>query len=146
MSEGRKRFFVSLLGIGAGFLVLRTLIMLYEGALDVLVSWVVALLFLEMVIDAVAMLICLHWAIAANRKDTDKVLWATSAVIIVHAVRVAIFVLGRTGPWIDFDIQPAARALHAARWTWGGVYFAGTMATISVIGLIIFLYVRNIRR
>jgi hypothetical protein len=67
----------------------------------------------------------------------------TAAVIIVHAVRVLIYVMGRAGPWINFDVRPENRALHHTRWTWEGVYFAGSMSAFSVIVLLFIVLMKR---
>jgi hypothetical protein len=139
MKRRQDRIIALLLFLGAGFLLFRTISMLSNGALETLVPWVVALLMLELIIDAIALVACLAWAIGGNLEQMLAVIRVTAAVIVVHAVRVGIFVLGRTGPWEDFDVKAAARADHAAHWTWGEVYFAGTMSAISVVALIAFL-------
>ena len=138
MSRLREQAIAIFLFTGAGFLLYRTIAMLAEGALQTLIPWVVALLMLELIVDAIAMIVLLTWAIGGTREQLLAAIRVTAAVVVVHAVRVGIFVLGRTGPWTDFDVQPEARALHAERWTWGEVYFAGTMSAISVIALFIF--------
>lgn len=45
-------------------------------------------------------------------RRTTAVFWVTAALVVVHAFRVAVFALGRTGPWIDFDVRPEFRATH----------------------------------
>lgn len=56
------------------------------------------------------------------------------AATFLHAGRVLVFVLGRTGPWVDFDVRPEKRADHRERWTWGQVVFAGVMSVFGVVG------------
>lgn len=139
-----RRALATLLFLGAAFLLYRTIAMLAGGAVHQLVPWVVALLFLELVIDAITMAACLRWGTTLASRHGLQVFRLTAAVVIVHAVRVLIFVLGRVGPWLDFDVQPWARAGHAARWTWFGVYFAGSMSALSVVVLVIvWLYWRR---
>ena len=67
----------------------------------------------------------------------------TAAVIIVHAVRVLIYVMGRVGPWINFDVRPEFRALHHTRWSWESVYFAGFMSALSVVVLLFILLMKR---
>jgi hypothetical protein len=52
-------------------------------------------------------------------------------------VRVLIFVMGRVGPWIDFDVRPEHRALHSTRWTWFDVYFASALTVLGLIGVFV---------
>ena len=139
MSRLSQRSLATVLFIGAAFLLYRTLALVSAGALETFVSWVVVLLMLELIADGITMVVCAAWAISGKAEQVRAVIRATSVVILLHAVRVLIFVLGRTGPWVDFDVKPAARAHHGDSWTWGGVYFAGAMSAISVIALIVFL-------
>ncbi|NIM90193.1 MAG: hypothetical protein GTO17_04515 [Candidatus Aminicenantes bacterium] len=133
----KQRLYASLLVLGAGFLFFRTIMMLSQGALDVLVLWASALLIAEMLLDAAWLLSSVRWWIT-NDKNKDRIpLRLGAAAVLFHAVRVLVFVLGRIGPWIDFDVRPVHRALHAARWNWEGVYFAAIMSALSVIGVVI---------
>ncbi|MDH3222276.1 MAG: hypothetical protein OEO23_01060 [Gemmatimonadota bacterium] len=130
--SSRQRFYGALLALGAAALLTRTLVLLSEGAVGFFVPWVSGLLFLEMGMDALALVVALRWW-ATGRPTAGSVAlrWAV-AVVGVHALRVAIFVLGRTGPWIDFDVRPEARADHGARWTWPDVYLAATLTVLAV--------------
>lgn len=133
----KQRLYASLLILGASILLFRTIMMLSQGALEVLVLWVSALLIAEMLLDAACLLSSIRWWIT-NDKNNDRIpLRLGAAAAILHAVRVLIFVLGRIGPWIDFDVRPVHRALHAARWSWEGLYFAAIMSVLGVIGVLI---------
>ncbi len=144
MTTSRSRTLATLLFLGAAFLLYRTIAMLAGGAFHRLVPWVVALLLLELAIDAVTMAACLRWGATLVPRHGLQVFRLTAAVVIVHAARVLVFVLGRVGPWVDFDVQPWARAEHAERWTWFGVYFAGGMSVLSVVVLVVvWLYWRR---
>jgi signal transduction histidine kinase len=138
----KQRTIASLLILGSGFLLYRTLFLLSQGALEIQVWWVSVLLFVEMLIDFTCLMSSVRWFITNDRNGAALPLQLTAAVIIIHALRVLIFVLGRTGPWINFDVLPEHRALHATRWTWEGVYLAAILAGLSVIGLIIFWRLR----
>lgn len=83
------------------------------------------------------------WWIRDEAARERFALRAGAAATILHAVRVLIFVLGRTGPWVDFDVRPEQRALHAERWNWGEVYFA---AVLSVMGVIVVAIIWGWRR
>ena len=63
--------------------------------------------------------------------------------VILHAVRVLIFVLGRVGPWIDFDVRLEHRALHHTRWEIGWVYFAAIMSVLGIIGVVVIWRIRR---
>ena len=137
VSWSRQRLYASLIILGASFLFFRTIMLLSQGTLEVFFLWVSVLLIAEMLLDAACLISSIKWWIT-NDKNYDRIpLRLGAAVVILHAVRVLIFVLGRTGPWIDFDVRPVHRALHAARWSWGGVYFAAIMSALSVIALFI---------
>ncbi len=137
MNWSRQRLYASLLALGATILLFRTLMMLTQGALSVLVIWVSGLLILELVLDVTTLLGAVRWWMTSAQKDAGFALRAGAAATILHALRVLIFVLGRTGPWIDFDVKPEHRALHSERWNWGEVYFAATLSVLGVVGVII---------
>jgi hypothetical protein len=146
LTASQSRMVAILLFLGAAFLLYRTLAMLAGGAIDVFVPWVVVLLFLELALDALTLGVCLLWGITLSIWHGMLVFRLTAAVVMVHAMRVLIFVLGRTGPWVDFDVQSLARAGHTTRWSWFGVWFAGTMSVLSLIVLIVaWLYLRRRR-
>jgi hypothetical protein len=139
----KQRFYASLMILGAGFLLYRTVTMLSQGAWGILALWVSILLIAEMLVDASCIITSIPWWIA-NDKNKDSVpLTFGAAVVILHAIRVLVFVLGRTGPWMDFDVRPEQRAMHYTRWTWGEVYFAGTLSVLSVIVVIIIWALRK---
>ena len=133
----RQRIYASLLAMGAGFLLYRTITMISQGALDILVWWVSILLIAELLLDLSCLLTCIYWWIQNDRAKARVALRLGAAVTILHALRVLVFVLGRTGPWINFDVRLDHRELHSTTWTWFGVYFAGIMAVLGVIGMII---------
>lgn len=139
----KQRIYASLIFLGAGFLLFRTISLLFQGVLHIYVYWLSILLFAEMVTDAACMFTSIPWWISNDKKKNTVPLTFTAAVILLHAMRVLVFVLGRTGPWFDFDILPEQRAMHAARWTWGGVYMAGTLSFISVILLFVVWFKRR---
>jgi hypothetical protein len=139
----KQRLYALLFILGACILLFRTVIMIAQGNLGVLVLWVSILLIAELLLDAGWLLGAIGWMIANDERNSRITLQLAAAAIILHAVRVYIFVLGRVGPWIDFDVRPAHRALHHTRWTWGGVWFALIMATLGVIGVIIVWAIRH---
>ncbi len=121
--------------------------MLVQGALGVLVAWVSVLLIAELLIDASCLASCIAWYVANDRSKARLPLRFGAAAAILHAIRVLIFVMGRAGPWINFDVRPEQRSLHDARWTWTGVYFAAIMAILGIIGvLIIWGLIRRARK
>ena len=133
----RQRLYASLLALGAGFLLYRTVTMLVQGALGVLVLWVSLLLIAELLLDLSCLLSSIRWWITNDKNKARLPLRLAAAAVILHAIRVLIFVMGRVGPWIDLDVRPEQRAMHDTRWTWTGVYFAASLSVLGVIGVII---------
>ncbi len=119
---------------GAAVLVYRTVALL-SGARTVLKGWVVGLTIVEMSVDVATIVGSARWWATRAPRDGRLALRFGAAATLLHAVRVLVFVLGRVGPWRDFDVRPERRADHRDRWTWGGVIFAGTMAALGVLGV-----------
>ena len=139
----RQRLYASLLIIGSGILLFRTIHMVSTNAYDYLMLWVFILLIAEMLVDLGCLGSSVWWWIT-NDPDNDSIpLRFGAAAAILHAIRVLIFVLGRTGPWINFDVRPEHQALHHLRWTWFWVYFAAIMSILGVIGVIIIWRLRK---
>lgn len=133
-ADTRSRIYAILLALGASILLYRTLSMITQDALNFLVWWVGGLLILEMLIDSSCLTFCLRWLIYPEKEVVA--LRLAAAATILHAIRVLIFVLGRTGPWFDFDVIPSERAMHPERWTWGQVWFASILSVLGVIAVI----------
>ena len=136
-SFSRQRFYATLLALGACILLYRTITMVVQGSLSVLALWVSVLLVAELLVDLSCLLASVHWWIKNDASVSGLPLRLGAAAAILHALRVLIFLLGRTGPWTDFDVQPEQRAMHDARWTWSGVRFAAIMAILGIIGVIV---------
>jgi len=117
----RHRAYAALLALGASISVGRTIVMQAQGAAAVLVPRALGLLLIEMLIDVTALTGAVLWWKHGTLSATRLALRAGATAALVHAGRVLIFVLGRTGPWTDFDVRPEQRASHAVRWTWGEV-------------------------
>jgi hypothetical protein len=141
----KTRFYAALLILGCAILLARTIVMINNGALSFLVLWAFILLIAELLTDFACLLSSLNWFISNDRNKDRLPLRLAAAVTILHAVRVLIFVLGRTGPWLNFDIRPGKEILHAAGWSWFGVYFAGIMSFISLIVLVVIWQIRRQR-
>lgn len=139
----KQRLYAFLLALGAGILLFRTIMMLSGGALTVLVLWVSVLLIIELFLDFSCLLSSIRWWIKNDKHTAHIPLQLGAASAILHAVRVLVFVLGRVGPWIDFDVKPEHRNLHFTRWTWAGVYFAAIMSVLGVIGVVIIWLLRR---
>ena len=140
----RQRLYASLLALGASILLYRTITMISQDALDILALWVSILLFVEMLIDVSCLLTTLPWWISRDRAKARIPLRLGAAAAIFHAIRVWVFVFGRIGPWINFDVRPEHHAAHAETWTWAGVWFAAIMSVLGVMGvLIIWILIRR---
>jgi hypothetical protein len=131
------RLYASLLALGASVLLARTVVMLAQGAMKVLVPWVSSLLLAECLLDITTLVGSVWWWVRDEADRERFALRAGAAATILHAVRVLIFVLGRAGPWVDFDVRPEQRALHAESWSWGQVYFAAVLSALGVIGVVV---------
>lgn len=122
--------------LGAGILLYRTLsMMLVEHAFEILVSWVIALLIAEFLIDLGCFLSSLRWLVSNERAKARLALRLGAAAAILHAIRVLIFVLGRTGPWVNFDVKPGYRESYSFDWFW--VYFAAILSIMGIAGVIV---------
>ncbi len=138
----RRRFGALLLALGASVLLFRTLRLVFvEDALILLAGWVIFLLFLEMAVDAACLLTAFRWAVSARADHALLPLRLGAAAALLHAFRVLIYVLGSTGPWVDFDRKPAYRGALPAEWIW--VVFAAVLSVLGIIGVVI---IRHLRR
>jgi hypothetical protein len=145
-SSSKQRIYASLLALGSCVLLFRTIVMISEGLLDILALWVSILLIAELLIDVGCLFASIRWWIANDDSRSHLALKIGASAAILHTIRVLIFVLGRTGPWVDFDVKPEHRAMHYTRWSWGGVYFAAIMSVLGVIGVLIIWRLRRRRK
>ena len=126
-----------LLAAGSAFLLYRALsLLLIDDALTVLAIWALALLLVEIVFDFACLTRSLRWLTSGDMVHARPALRLAVAVILVHAVRVAIYVLGRTGPWHNFDVRPEQRATYTYDPFW--VWVAATLSAMSVLAMLIF--------
>jgi len=132
-----QRFYASLLALGACILLYRTITMTSQGSLNILALWVSILLMAEMLIDLGCLLSCIPWWISKDRAKSKLPLRLGAAAAIFHSLRVGVFVLGRVGPWVNFDVRPEHLEAHGNTWTWTGVYFAAIMSILGIIGVIV---------
>jgi len=123
------------LAVGAGFMFGRTIVLIGGGALATYTRWCAGLLVLESIVDLMALITVVAWGLKRGARAEAIAMRAVASVVILHAIRVLVFVLGRTGPWIDFDIRLEHRVAYADQWTWAGVVFAAVMAALSLIVL-----------
>lgn len=117
--------------------------MILGGAFEILMPWVFILLIVELLLDGVCFISSILWWISNDPNKASLPLRLGAAATLFHAFRVLIFVLGRTGPWINFDVRPEQRILHYMRWTWPEVYFASIMSVLGIIGVIIIWQIRR---
>ncbi len=138
------RIYSSLLALGAGVLLFRTIrMMLVEGAFDILVPWVIILLIAEFLVDLTCLVLSFRWLIIGTKEVAVLPLRFGATAAILHAFRVLIYVLGRTGPWVNFDVKPEYHASYTFEWFW--VYFASPLSILGIIGVIIIWWIRRKR-
>ena len=142
MKFSRQRLYATLLILGAGILLYRTISMISVGSLGILVFWVSALLIIEMILDFSCLLASVNWWLKNDRSADKLPLRLGTATALLHAIRVFIFITGRTGPWINFDVRQDQLEAHAETWSWTGVYLAGILTCLGVIGVIIIWRIR----
>jgi hypothetical protein len=58
---------------------------------------------------------------------------------------VFVFAMGRIGPWPDFDVLQAQRALHHTRWSWGDVFLASGLSGASLVAVLVIWQLRKRR-
>ena len=102
----KQRLYAGLLGFGACILIYRTTRMMVEGAMVFLMLWVTVLLVMEFSIDAGCLFTTIKWWIKDDESYSSTPLRLGAAAAILHAFRVLIFVLGRTTPFLNFDVRP----------------------------------------
>ena len=135
--NSKQRIYASLLFLGACILLFRTLTMVAQGNMGILVLWVSVLLIAELLLDLGCAIFSLVWWIHNDSKKDRIPLLFGAAAALLHAFRVLIFVIGRIGPWINFDVKPEHHALHDTRWNMGEVYFASIMSILGIICVVI---------
>jgi len=138
----KQRIYSLLLVMGAGLLLWRTLqLMFFEQGLEILVLWVISLTILESLIDFSWIISSFRWLISNDDLEATLSLKLGAAAIILHAIRVSIYVLGRTGPWVNFDVKPIYHSTYSVELFW--VWFAATLSILGVIGVIVIWQVRS---
>lgn len=141
----KQRIYAVLMILGAGILLFRTIrMLLVENALNILVLWVSILLIAEFLIDLGCVLWSVRWLITGKSVHARLPLWLGATATILHAIRVLIYVLGRTGPWVNFDVKSEYRDSYTFEWLW--VYFAGILSILGIIGVIVIWQIIRIKR
>ncbi len=144
-SISKQRIYSSLLILGAFILFYRTLSMIFfENALNLLNSWVIVLLFTESLIDILCIVFSIRWFISNDSFKDSVPLRLGAAAAIFHAFRVLIYVLGRTGPWVNFDIRPEYQSTYTFDYFW--VWFAAVLSVLGIIGVIIIWLCRKMKK
>jgi len=136
MSTSRERTYAAATALGIWILLGRTIAMMTRGHLATNVWWVAGLLVAEFLVDLTVFLTALGWWKSGRSQHRRLPLRATAAAIVLHALRVAIYAVGRVGPWVDFDVRPAYRVVPAEPVHWGFVVFASVMAALSLVALL----------
>jgi len=132
----KQKLYASLLILGASILLFRTIRLLtFENGWNILVNWVIVLTFIEMAIDTLCIIFSFYWLFKNLRSSKSISLRLGATAAIIHAFRVLIYVLGRTGPWNNFDVKPQFRSTHNVDMLW--IYFAATLSVLGIFGVII---------
>ncbi len=141
-----QRIWATLLALGAGFLFFRTIWLTAHGYTERYTWWVAFLLVVEMLVDLSCMIASIRWWIQSDSIAARRLtLRLTVAIVFLHAVRVAIFVVGCIGPWTAWDVRPEYRAERASTWTWTGFWIAsiGAVTSLLVVLAVWFVMRRN---
>lgn len=132
----KQKRYASLLILGAGILLFRTIRLLtLENGWDILASWVIILTFIEMAIDLLCLIFALQWRVQNSKSARSRALLLGMIAAIFHAFRVLIYVLGRIGPWTNFDVKPQFQSSHDVNLFW--VYFAAILSILGLLGVVI---------
>ena len=136
IKDPRQRLYSGLLMLGTFILMLRTLRMvLVEQEFEMLTDWVYVLLILEFMLILGCLLASSRWFVLSKWRYASTALKLGSWAVMLHALRVLIYVLGRTGPWINLDVKPVYHKSYSFDWFW--IYFAAGFAALGLIGLVI---------
>jgi len=138
----KQRTYAFLLILGASFLLFRTLrLMFFEQGLEILVLWVIILTIVESITDFSCIIGSLRWLISNDALKATFALRLGAAAAIWHAIRVLIYVLGRTGPWVNFDVKQIYHSSYSFDWFWA--WFAAILAALGVVGVIVIWKLRR---
>jgi len=138
----KQRIYAFLLILGAGILLWRTLqLMFVEHGLETLVLWVILLTIVESIIDFSCIIGSLRWLISNDALKATLPLQLGATAAILHAIRVLIYVLGRTNLLLNFDVKPIYRSSYSVEWFW--VWFAAILSVLGVVGVIVIWRLRR---
>lgn len=131
-----NRIYAGLLVTGASVLIYRTVSMVANGYLAILVPWVAGSILLELFLDTVCFLTAIPWLISGEHRRASVPLQIGALCTVTHAARVFVYVLGRLDTqWKDFDIRPEQRAVHNSQRNRSQVYFASTVTILSLMAV-----------
>ena len=136
IKDPKQRLYAGLLMLGTFILLLRTLRMvLVEQDFEILVDWVYTLLILEFMLDLGCLLAASRWFVLSKWRYASTALKLGSWLVMLHAFRVLIYVMGRIGPWKNFDVKMEYHHNYTYDGFW--VYFAAVFAALGLIGLVV---------
>ena len=135
--NSKQRLYASLLFLGACVLLFRTTTMIVQGYLGVFVFWVSVLLISEFLIDLGCAGFSILWWISNDRSKDRIPLRLGAAAAILHAIRVLVYVVGRIGSRMNFDIKPEYHSSQYTNWDIKWVYFASIMSILGLLGVVI---------
>jgi hypothetical protein len=134
-SSRAARALAAALMLGAPILVYRAVYLIGAGHAARYVVWLQVLTWVELLLAVSISIVALVWLVSGARAWCGLTLRLTAAIILLHAFRVAIFVIGRIGPLIDVDLRPEERPLDPASWDWSHIWIAGGLTVASLLVL-----------
>jgi hypothetical protein len=142
-TASRQRLYAALLGLGACVLLFRTILMIAQGYLGILVPWVAILLLVELALDLGCLVGSLRWCVAGNQERAGLPLRLGAAATVLHALRVLVYALGRTALLRDFDVRPERRTGIGDQGGWFWVYFASVLSILGLVGVLVIWLLRR---
>ena len=132
----KQKIYPMLMILGASILLFRTMRLLtVENGWEILAIWVIACTFIEMLIDLICIAFSISWLLKTNLNSKRISLRLGAAAAIFHAFRVLIYVIGRIGPFYNFDRKPQFQTTQDGEMFW--VYFASVLSILGIIGVIV---------
>lgn len=145
MRAASQRTYAILIAVGASILLYRTVsLAFFEGGLQKLLPVFVVLTFVEMAVDAACLGFSIRWAVHADSAYARVPLRLGAAATLIHFLRVAVFALGRTELFRNFEVRPEYRQTYEMDVFW--VYFASVLALLGVVGVVVIFLILRTRR
>lgn len=145
MRAASQRTYAILIAVGASIPLYRTVsLAFFEGGLQKLLPVFVVLTFVEMAVDAACLGFSIRWAVHADGAYARVPLRLGAAATLIHFLRVAVFALGRTELFRNFDVRPEYRQTYEMNVFW--VYFASVLALLGVVGVVVIFLILRTRR